>query len=36
MLTRQGFTAALDEMPSLRDAILQGMARRIHEYDQRV
>ena len=34
-LSRSAFTAALDEMPSLRDAILHGMARRIHELDQR-
>jgi CRP/FNR family transcriptional regulator len=36
VLSRSGFTSALDEMPSLRGAILQGMARRIHELDQRV
>jgi CRP-like cAMP-binding protein len=35
-LTRSAFTAALDHMPSLRDALLHGMARRIHELDQRV
>ncbi|HTL86939.1 MAG TPA: cyclic nucleotide-binding domain-containing protein [Acidimicrobiia bacterium] len=35
-LSRTSFTAALDEMPSLRDALLQGMARRIHQLDQRV
>jgi CRP-like cAMP-binding protein len=35
-LSRSAFTAALDELPSLRDAILHGMARRIHEFDQRV
>ena len=35
-LSRTAFTAALDEMPSLRDALLQGMARRIHQLDQRV
>ena len=27
---------ALDEIPAIRDALLHGMARRIHELDQRV
>jgi CRP/FNR family cyclic AMP-dependent transcriptional regulator len=35
-LSRSAFTVALDEMPSLRDSLLHGMARRIHELDQRV
>jgi CRP/FNR family cyclic AMP-dependent transcriptional regulator len=35
-LSRSAFTIALDEMPSLRDSLLHGMARRIHELDQRV
>jgi CRP/FNR family transcriptional regulator len=35
-LSRAAFTTALDDMPSLRDALLQGMARRIHQLDQRV
>ena len=36
MLSRAAFTKALDEIPAIRDALLQGMARRIHELDQRV
>jgi CRP-like cAMP-binding protein len=35
-LSREAFTAALDEMPAIRDALLHGMARRIHELDRRV
>jgi CRP-like cAMP-binding protein len=35
-LSRSAFASALDELPSLRDALLQGMARRIHQLDQRV
>ena len=35
-LTRGAFRAALDEMSGMRDAILQGMARRIHELDSRI
>ena len=35
-LSRSAFTTALNELPSLRDALLQGMARRIHQLDQRV
>ena len=36
MLSRAAFTKALDEIPAIRDTLLQGMARRIHELDQRV
>ena len=36
MLSRAAFTQALDKVPALRDALLHGMARRIHELDQRV
>jgi CRP/FNR family cyclic AMP-dependent transcriptional regulator len=35
-MTREAFTRALDEIPAIRDALLHGMARRIHELDQRV
>jgi CRP-like cAMP-binding protein len=35
VLSRDVFTKALDELPALRDAILTGMARRIHEFDRR-
>jgi CRP-like cAMP-binding protein len=35
-LSRSSFRTALDEMPAIRDALLHGMARRIHELDQRV
>jgi CRP/FNR family transcriptional regulator, cyclic AMP receptor protein len=35
-LSRPAFRAALDEMPAIRDALLHGMAHRIHELDQRV
>jgi CRP/FNR family transcriptional regulator, cyclic AMP receptor protein len=35
VLSRKTFTAALDEIPTLRDALLHGMARRIHELDGR-
>lgn len=35
-LTRDAFRKAVDEMPSIRDALLHGMARRLHELDQRV
>lgn len=34
-LSREGFRTALDEMPPLRDAVLHGMARRLHELDAR-
>jgi CRP-like cAMP-binding protein len=36
MLTRDAFRSALDEMAGMRDAMLQGMARRIHELDRRI
>jgi CRP-like cAMP-binding protein len=36
MLTRDAFRSALDELPGMRDAMLQGMARRIHELDRRI
>jgi CRP/FNR family transcriptional regulator len=36
VLSRSGFTSVLDKVPELRDALLHGMARRIHELDQRV
>jgi CRP-like cAMP-binding protein len=36
MLSRASFTQALDKVPALRDALLHGMARRIHELDRRV
>jgi len=36
MLSRAAFTKALNDVPAIRDALLQGMARRIHELDQRV
>jgi CRP/FNR family transcriptional regulator len=35
-LSRSAFMVALDEMPAMRDALLHGMARRIHELDRRV
>jgi CRP-like cAMP-binding protein len=35
VLSRAAFTRALDEIPAVRDALLHGMARRIHELDQR-
>jgi CRP-like cAMP-binding protein len=34
-LSRSAFVTALDELPTLRDALLHGMARRIHELDRR-
>jgi CRP-like cAMP-binding protein len=34
-LSREAFTKALDEMPAIRDAILHGMAHRLHELDAR-
>jgi CRP-like cAMP-binding protein len=34
-LSRDSFAQALDEMPQIRDAILHGMAHRIHELDAR-
>ncbi|MEO6468758.1 MAG: cyclic nucleotide-binding domain-containing protein [Acidimicrobiia bacterium] len=36
VLSRAAFSRALDEIPTVRDAILQGMARRIHVSDARV
>jgi CRP/FNR family cyclic AMP-dependent transcriptional regulator len=36
MLSRAAFGRALDKIPAVRDALLHGMARRIHELDQRV
>ncbi|MDQ1520267.1 MAG: family transcriptional regulator, cyclic receptor protein [Actinomycetota bacterium] len=35
VLSRSTFTDALDNVPALRDAVLHGMARRIHELDAR-
>ena len=35
-MSRADFTQALDKVPAIRDALLHGMARRIHELDQRV
>jgi CRP-like cAMP-binding protein len=35
-LSRDAFKQALDEMPPIRDALLHGMAHRIHELDARV
>jgi CRP-like cAMP-binding protein len=35
VLSRDAFRSALDELPALRDAMLQGMARRIHDLDTR-
>lgn len=34
-LDRDAFRATLDEVPTLRDALLTGMARRLHELDRR-
>src|SRR4029078_9328766 len=34
-LSRDSFAQALDEMPQIRDALLHGMAHRIHELDAR-
>ena len=36
MLTREAFGAAIDEVPEIRDALLHGMAARIHELDRRI
>ena len=33
VLARAQFRTALDDIPTLRDALLQGMARRLHELD---
>ena len=35
-LTRAAFATALDQIPALRDALLHGMARRLHELDAKV
>ena len=35
-MTRATFHQALDDVPTVRDALLHGMARRIHELDQRI
>lgn len=35
-LTRDSFAQVLDEIPALRDALLHGMAARIHELDRRI
>ena len=35
VLSRDAFTKALDELPAFRDAVLTGMARRIHDFDRR-
>jgi CRP-like cAMP-binding protein len=35
-LSRESFTTALGEIPDLREALLHGMAHRIHELDARV
>jgi CRP-like cAMP-binding protein len=35
-LSRVAFMQALDAIPTFRDALLHGMARRLHELDQRV
>jgi CRP/FNR family transcriptional regulator, cyclic AMP receptor protein len=34
-LTRVAFMEALDEIPSFRDSLLRGMARRLHDLDRR-
>jgi CRP/FNR family transcriptional regulator, cyclic AMP receptor protein len=34
-LTSDALHQALDEMPTMRDAVIQGMARRLHELDAR-
>ena len=35
VLSADAFRRALDEIPAVRDALLHGMARRIHELDER-
>ena len=35
VLSPDAFRRALDEIPAVRDALLHGMARRIHELDER-
>jgi CRP/FNR family transcriptional regulator, cyclic AMP receptor protein len=36
VLERDRFQAALDAIPAMRDALLRGMARRLHEVDARI
>ena len=36
VMERDRFQAALDSVPALRDALLKGMARRLHEVDARI
>ena len=36
VMERNRFQAALDSVPALRDALLKGMARRLHEVDARI
>jgi CRP-like cAMP-binding protein len=36
VMDRAAFQAALDAVPALRDSLLRGMARRLHELDARV
>ena len=36
VMSRAAFATALDEIPAVRDALLHGMAHRIHVLDQRV
>jgi CRP-like cAMP-binding protein len=36
VLERERFQTALDAVPALRDALLKGMARRLHEVDARI
>lgn len=35
-LSRVAFMQALDEIPTFRDSLLHGMARRLHELDRRI
>jgi CRP-like cAMP-binding protein len=35
-MSREAFLGALDQIPAFRDALLHGMARRLHELDARV
>jgi CRP/FNR family transcriptional regulator, cyclic AMP receptor protein len=35
-MSREAFLRALDQIPAIRDALLHGMARRLHELDARV
>jgi CRP-like cAMP-binding protein len=36
VMERSRFQAALDAVPAIRDALLKGMARRLHEVDARI